>query len=166
MGGNEDLITSRFLLSLPAGNGGLTENPSRVLGDVVDSERAHRWASDEPALLAPTLSGSPRQSKSGCVTPKTLRLVRPFACPQSIEKHRVFLLFQQKHLKSVEFSSVFHFGTGYTKPPTINYVAKLVITSGGQVLRFRGLFKNLDKMCCLMYYLGNYRKTHNVFITF
>ena len=156
----------RSAVIVPAGSGEVTGNPSRVLGDVVDSERAHRWASDEPALLAPTLSGSPRQSKSGCVTPKTLRLVRPFACPQSIEKHRVFLLFQQKHLKSVEFSSVFHFGTGYTKPPTINYVAKLVITSGGQVLRFRGLFKNLDKMCCLMYYLGNYRKTHNVFITF
>ena len=55
--GSEDLILSGFLFTLSAGNGGLTGNPSRVLGDVVDSERAHRWASGEPALLAPTLSG-------------------------------------------------------------------------------------------------------------
>ena len=137
----------RSAVIVPAGSGEVTGNPSRVLGDMVHSERTHQWASDEPALLAPTLSGSPRQSKSGCVTPKTLRLVRPFACPQSIEKHIVFLLFQQKHLTSVEFSCVFHFGTGYKQPPTINYVAKLVITSGGQVLRFSVFFKNLEKCC-------------------
>ena len=55
--GSEDLILSGFLFTLSAGNGGLTGNPSRELGDVVDSKRAHRWASGEPALLAPTLSG-------------------------------------------------------------------------------------------------------------
>ena len=38
-----------------------------------------------------------------------------------------------------------HFGTGYKKGPTINSVAKPVITSVGQVLRFWGFFRNLEK---------------------
>ena len=34
--GIDDLIVRGFLVILPAGNGGLTGNPSRVFGDVVD----------------------------------------------------------------------------------------------------------------------------------
>ena len=100
----------RSAVIVPAGSGEVTGNPSRVLGDMVHSERTHRWASDEPALLAPTLSGSPRQSKSGCVTPKTLRLVRPFACPQSIEKHRVSYFFNRNTSKVFSFLVFFTLG--------------------------------------------------------
>ena len=77
-----------------------------------------------------------------------VRLVRPIACPKSIENIE-FSLLLVKTFKTRCVSCFFEYGAHFKNPANRDYVVNHFVRGENRVLRSRASFKNIEKKLCL-----------------